>query len=73
MREVATINPSLEVATADELFLTSTSTCLLPAVSLDGRTIGSGKPGELFHQLLAAWSELVGLNIAAQADQFFRR
>ena len=62
-----------ELATADELLLTSTSMCVLPVVRLDGRPIGGGTPGEVFGQLLAAWSELVGLNIAEQAARFAKR
>lgn len=55
---------------ADEMLLTSSPNCLLPAVSLDGRAIGSGVPGPVFKDLLAAWSDEVGLDIAAQARAF---
>jgi branched-subunit amino acid aminotransferase/4-amino-4-deoxychorismate lyase len=58
---------------ADEVFLTSTSVCILPVVRVDNRPIGSGAPGPRFHQLLAAWSQLVAVNIAAQARQFANR
>jgi branched-chain amino acid aminotransferase len=36
-----------EVYTADECFITNTSSEILPVVALDARTIGSGKPGEV--------------------------
>jgi branched-chain amino acid aminotransferase len=55
---------------ADELYFASTSLCLLPIVKLDGLPIADGKPGPVFRKLLAAWSELVGVDIAAQAQKF---
>jgi branched-chain amino acid aminotransferase len=62
-----------DLATADEVLLASTPFCLLPATRLDGRPIGDGRPGPVFHRLLAAWSEMVELDIAAQATQFATR
>jgi branched-chain amino acid aminotransferase len=58
-----------EVAEADEVMLSSTSPCLLPVSRLDGRPIGDGKPGEVFRSLIAAWSELVGVDIVGQAQR----
>ncbi len=40
---------------ADEVFLTGTAAEIIPVVKIDGRTIGSGKPGKLTHVLLAAF------------------
>lgn len=62
-----------DVAAADELFLTSTSPCLIPCTRLNGRPIGDGRPGPVFARLLAAWSDRVGLDIAAQATKFATR
>jgi branched-chain amino acid aminotransferase len=45
--------------TADEIILCSTAGGLLPAVWLDGRTVGDGKPGSAFTALRAAYDELV--------------
>jgi branched-subunit amino acid aminotransferase/4-amino-4-deoxychorismate lyase len=59
--------------TADEAMLTSTSICLLPIVECDGRPIGDGRPGPIYGRLLAAWSELAGVDIAAQARQWAAR
>ncbi|NDC52744.1 MAG: hypothetical protein EBZ74_00280 [Planctomycetia bacterium] len=56
-----------DLAGADEVLLTSTPNCILPATRLDGRAIGSGRPGGVYSRLLAAWSDRVGLDIAAQA------
>ncbi len=62
-----------DVVSADEAMLTSTSTCILPVVRLDGRPIGAGRPGKVFGELLAAWSRMVGVDIAAQAERFGER
>lgn len=59
-----------KLAEADEVFFTSTSICLLPVVRLDGLPIGSAQPGDIYNLLLDAWSERVGLDIAAQAQKF---
>jgi branched-subunit amino acid aminotransferase/4-amino-4-deoxychorismate lyase len=56
-----------DLAAADEILLTSTPNCLLPAVRFDGRPVGAAAPGPVFRRLLAAWSDLVGFDIAAQA------
>ena len=59
-----------ELRTADEAMLASTSICVLPIVECDGQPIGSGQPGPIYRRLLAAWSELVGVDIAEQARRF---
>lgn len=56
-----------DVANAEEVLLTSTPFCLLPATQLNGRAIGSGSPGACYQALLQAWSELVGLDVVVQA------
>ena len=55
-----------DVYEADEVFLTSTPFCLLPAVKLNGLKIGSGKPGKITKRILKAWGDLVGVDIAKQ-------
>ncbi|MFO0819625.1 MAG: aminotransferase class IV [Pirellulales bacterium] len=62
-----------DLAAADELYLTSTSPCLIPCTQLDGNPIGNGLPGPVFQQLLEAWSRHVQVDIAAQAKQFASR
>jgi branched-chain amino acid aminotransferase len=53
--------------TADEAFVTSTSFCICPVVSVNGSVIGEGQiPGPVTGRLLQAYSELVGLDIVAQ-------
>jgi branched-subunit amino acid aminotransferase/4-amino-4-deoxychorismate lyase len=61
------------VMNADEAFLTSTPYCLMPATKINGAPIGDGKPGPVARRLLAAWSEAVGLDIAAQIQEGARR
>ncbi len=62
-----------DLLSADEVFMTATSNCILPVVRLNGKPIASGKPGAMYRRLLAAWSSDVGLDIAAQAAQFSQR
>jgi len=56
-----------DVAAADEVLLTSTPNCLLPATRFDGRPVADGRPGSVYRRLLGAWSAAVGIDIAAQA------
>ncbi len=43
---------------ADEIFLTGTAAEVIPVVKIDGRKIGSGKPGPITHKLLKAFHRL---------------
>jgi len=61
------------VMNADEALLSSTPYCLLPVTKINGVPIGAGTPGPMFRRLLAAWSELVGLDIARQIEEGARR
>ncbi len=47
-----------DIFTADECFLTGTAAELIPAVSLDRRQIGTGKPGPITRQLMTRFREL---------------
>ena len=51
---------------ADEAFLVSTPFSILPVTKADNRLIGNALPGKFTNQLLAAWSDLVGVDIAEQ-------
>lgn len=62
-----------ELIGADEVFLTSTSVCVQPVVRIDAQPVGSGMPGPVYRQLLAAWSEQVGVDIAGQAQRYWQR
>ena len=52
-REVA----EAEVRAADEIWVTSSSKEVLAIVSLDGRTIGDGRPGPLFRRMYELYQE----------------
>jgi branched-chain amino acid aminotransferase len=46
------------VYVADEVFLTGTAAEVVPVTEVDGRTIGTGKPGETTSALMKAFKEL---------------
>ena len=57
---VAFAEPNLtryDIYNADEMFLTGTAAEIIPVVKVDGRVIGTGKPGPLTAKLLAAFRE----------------
>ena len=47
-----------DIYTADECFLTGTAAEIIPAVELDKRTIGNGKPGDITRRLIDAFRNL---------------
>ncbi|MXY92509.1 MAG: branched-chain amino acid aminotransferase [Caldilineaceae bacterium SB0664_bin_27] len=57
-----------DIYTADEAFFTSTPYCIMPATKFNGLPVGDGEVGPVALQLLQAWSDLVGLDIIAQAQ-----
>jgi D-alanine transaminase len=48
-----------EVRGADEVFMTGTTTEVMPATSLDGKPVGSGKAGPVTLRLQAAFRDLI--------------
>ena len=48
-----------DLYTAEECFLTGTAAEVIPVVEIDGRSIGTGRPGPVTAQLLAAFHALV--------------
>lgn len=58
-----------DLYTADEVFFTSTPYCLMPATRFNGLPVGDGQVGSVVKQILAAWSEMVGMDIVQQAVQ----
>ena len=53
--------------TAEEAFVTSTSFCICPVISVNGAVVGEGLiPGPITSRLLQAYSEQVGIDIASQ-------
>jgi branched-chain amino acid aminotransferase len=57
-----------DIYTADEAFFTSTPYCIMPATKFNGLPVGDGQVGPITKRLLQAWSELVGVDIVAQAQ-----
>ena len=58
-----------DIYTADEAFFTSTPYCIMPATKFNGLPVGDGQVGVVTKRLLQAWSDLVGVDIIAQAQQ----
>lgn len=59
-----------DVYAADEVFITGTAAEIAPVVRVDGRTVGTGKPGPITKQLIARYRDLVrseGTPITAKA------
>jgi branched-chain amino acid aminotransferase len=67
--EEADLQP-YDLLTADEAFCTTTSYCLLPVASLNGRPIGKAAPGPVTQRLTQAWNRLAGLDIPAQFQKY---
>ncbi len=59
-----------DVGEADEAWYTSTTICMLPITRFDFEPVGDGRPGPVYRRLLAAWSDRVGVDIAAQAKAY---
>lgn len=59
-----------DVMNADEAFFTATPFCILPARSINGAVIGSGKMGPITRRLLDRWSANVGVDIIQQIKAF---
>ena len=49
-----------ELLRADEIFLTGTTVEVLPVIRVDGKPIGTGKPGPVTQRLQSAFRRLVG-------------
>ena len=59
-----------DVRAADEAWSTSTPFAMLPITRFDFRPLGDGRPGPIYRKILTAWSEAVGVDIAAQAAEY---
>jgi branched-subunit amino acid aminotransferase/4-amino-4-deoxychorismate lyase len=55
-----------DVINASEAFTSSTPYCILPVTMINGRPIGTGRPGPVYGELLRAWNQRVNLDIASQ-------
>jgi branched-chain amino acid aminotransferase len=48
-----------QIYLADEVFLTGTAAEITPILSIDGRKIGSGKPGKITKEMMLAYTDIV--------------
>ena len=55
-----------DLRNATEAFTSSTPYCLMPVVSVDGKSFGESIPGPIYRKLVAAWKDLVGVDIIEQ-------
>ena len=58
---------------SDEAFFSRSGPCILPVTKVDNRVVADGKPGPITQQLLAAWSEMIGMDIVGQAMELANR
>lgn len=61
------------VMNADEAFTATTPYCMMPVTKINGVAIGDGRPGPVWKRLMAAWSELVGLDVVQQIRDSAKR
>ncbi|QDV16173.1 D-alanine aminotransferase [Gimesia panareensis] len=54
---------------ADEALTSSSGYCLMPVTRYNDHFLSEGKPGPVYQQLITAWSQEVGVDIIAQAQQ----
>ena len=59
-----------DLASADEAFITSTTIAIIPATLFNWMPIGDGKVGPIVKSLTEAFSEMVGVDIVAQAKLY---
>jgi len=48
-----------ELISSDEIFLTGTAAEITPVISMDGKKIGNGKPGDITKKMMAEYSDIV--------------
>jgi len=55
-----------DVINADEAFTSSTPYCILPVTRVNQRSIGEGRVGPVYSELLKGWNQIAGFDVAAQ-------
>ena len=53
--------------TADEVFVTSVTPVMIPISKINNKPLKNPGPGPVIRKLQRAWSEMVGVDIVAQA------
>ena len=59
---------SYDLATSDEMFITSTPYSIMPATKFNGMPIADGNVGPVTKKLIQGWSDRVGVDIIKQAQ-----
>ena len=59
---------SYDLATSDEMFITSTPYSIMPATKFNGMPIADGNVGPVTKKLIQGWSDRVGVDIIKQAE-----
>ncbi len=58
-----------DLRTATEAFTSSTPYCLMPVAAVNEEALGEQVPGPVYQKLIAAWNDLVGLDIIEQIQR----
>lgn len=56
-----------ELHTADEIWISSSTREVLPVVQLDGKPVGSGKPGAVFAKIYSEWQRYIAAQTASDS------
>lgn len=59
--------------TAEEMFCTATSFCVIPVRSFEGTKLEASCPGPITRRLSEAWQKHIGVDFIAQAQDFAQR
>ena len=51
--------PRSELSMSDEIFLTGTAAEVTPVISIDGKQIGTGKPGNITKKMIREYTDIV--------------
>ncbi|RNJ77721.1 MAG: branched-chain amino acid transaminase [Nitrosopumilus sp. H8] len=51
--------PRSELGAADEVFLTGTAAEITPVISIDGKKIGNGRPGDVTKKMISEYADIV--------------
>ena len=74
--DIAVVEDDLQtydLCTSNAVFFSRTGPCVLPVTKVDNRAVADGEPGPITQQLLAAWSEAVGVDIVGQTENLASR
>ncbi len=61
-----------DARTAEEMFCTATSFCVLAVRAFEGHALGKALPGPVTRRLIDAWKKQVGVGFIEQSQQFAR-